>query len=129
MRLGVIDDRQLMLHANQIAELVDSVGTVPEVAEFPLAVKCGGIPDNVIMNVVTVDVGTDDECVLAFEKPLGEFVADAVGFLGGHFARLEGLADLIGDDITLLLASGEHLVLAFCQREFRSSGFVVAGVK
>ena len=67
MRLGVIDNRQLMLHANQIAELVDRVGTVPEVAEFPLAVKCGGIPDNVIMNVVTVDVGTFDTRALIMQ--------------------------------------------------------------
>ena len=68
---------------------------------------------NVVVNVMTVDVGTDYKSMLAFEKSLGEFVADAVGFLGGYFAGLEGLADLIGDDIVLLLASGEHLVLAF----------------
>ena len=66
--------------------------------------------------------------MLAFEKPLGEFVADVVGFLGGDFAGLERLADLIGDDIMLLLAPSEHLVLAFRQREFRGSGFVIAGV-
>ena len=117
-----------MLRADQVAELTDGFGAVPKVAEFLLTVKCGRVPYDVIMNVATVDMCTDDESMLAFEKSLGEFVADAVGFLSGHFARLEGLADLIGDDITLLLASGEHLVLAFCQREFRSSGFVVAGV-
>ena len=64
------------------------------------------------MNMVPVDMCADDECVLAFEKPLGEFVSDAIGFLGGHFAGLEGLADLVGNNIVLLLASGEHLILA-----------------
>ena len=117
-----------MLRADQVAEFTDGFGTVPEVTKFPLAVERGGVPDDVIMNMVPVDMCADDECVLAFEKPLGEFVADVVGFLGGDFAGLERLADLIGDDITLLLASGEHLVLAFCQREFCGGGFVVAGV-
>ena len=113
MRLGVIDDRQLMLRADQVAEFTDGFSTVPEVTEFPLAVKCGGIPYDMVMNVVTVDVGTHDESMLAFEKSLSEFVADAIGFFGGHFARLERLADLVGNDIVLLLASGEHLIHAF----------------
>ena len=67
----------------------------------------------VIMNVMPIDVCANNESMLAFEKPLGEFVADAIGFLGGHFARLEGLTDLVGDNIVLLRASGEYLVLAF----------------
>lgn len=102
-----------MLRADQVAEFTDGFGAVPEVAEFPLAVERGGIPDDVVVNVATVDMRTDDESMLAFEKSLGEFVADAIGFLGGYFAGLEGLADLICNDIVLLLASGEHLILAF----------------
>jgi len=127
MRLGSIDDRQLMFRADQVAEFTDGFGAVPKVVEFSPAVKCGRVPDDVVVNVVPVDVCADNKSVLAFEKPLSEFISDAIGFLGGHFAGLEGLADLIGDDIMLLLASGEHLVLAFCQREFCGGGFVVAG--
>ena len=82
-----------------------------------------------VMNMMTVDMGANDESVLAFEKPLGEFVADAIGFLGGYFVGLEGLADLICNDIVLLLASGEHLILAFRQRKFCGSGLVIAGVR
>lgn len=100
-----------MLRADQIAELADGFGAVPEVAEFSPAVKCGRVPDDVIMNVMPIDVCANNESMLAFEKSLGEFISDAVGFLGGHFARLEGLADLVGNNIMLLLASGEHLVL------------------
>lgn len=101
-----------MLRADQVAELTDGFGAVPEVTKLSLTVERGGVPDDVVVNVVPVDVCTDNKCVLAFEKSLGEFVADAVGFFGGHFSGLERLADLIGDDIVLMLASGEHLILA-----------------
>ena len=101
---------------------------MPEVAVFPLAVERGGIPDDVIMNVATVDMSADNKCMLAFEKSLSEFVSDAVGFFGGHFAGLERLADLVGNDIVLLLASGEHLILAFRQCKFCGGSSVIAGV-
>lgn len=55
-----------MLNANQVAQLQDCHGAAPEVPEFPGAVKTGGVPVNVIVDVLLIRVGTDDESMVAF---------------------------------------------------------------
>ena len=55
-----------MLNADQVAQLPDCHGAAPEVPEFPGAVKTGGVPVNMIVDVLFVCVGADDEGMVAF---------------------------------------------------------------
>lgn len=55
-----------MLHTDQVAQLPDCHGAAPEVPEFPGAVKTGGVPVNMVMNMLLVRVSADDEGVVAF---------------------------------------------------------------
>ena len=55
-----------MLNADQVAQLPDCHGAAPEVPEFPGAVKTGGVPVNVIVDVLLIRMGTDNEGVISF---------------------------------------------------------------
>ena len=76
-----------------------------------------------IMNVVPIDMCANDKGVFAFEKSLGELITDPVCFLGCHFSRLEGLAELISDYIMLLLTSGSLEVNLLAERELSRRSF------
>ena len=65
-----------------------------EVAKLPGAVIGGGIVVNVIMNVLFVYMGTDEELILALCPAHRRFIADAVGLLRRHLAVRERLPDL-----------------------------------
>jgi hypothetical protein len=64
------------------------------------------------MYVFYVAVSGNDKRMIAFQKTVGKFVADGIGFLRRNLARLEGLAHLIGDDLVLLRSPGVGLILA-----------------
>ena len=49
MRLRILDHRQPMLHADKIAELPDSFGAAPEVAEFARTVQRSGVSNEMFM--------------------------------------------------------------------------------
>ena len=91
-----------MLHANRVTELSHRFGTAPKVAKLPSAVQGGGVPNDVIVVVSFVLMCADDKGVIAFEKACGKLIAQLVCFLRCDLARLEGLANLIGDNITVL---------------------------
>ncbi len=101
-----------MFHTDKIAELPDSFGAAPEVAKFPRAVQRSGVPNNVIMDMLFVGVGTDDKGMVALGEALGKFIAELIGFLRCDLARLEGLANLICNHIAGLFPDGELPVLA-----------------
>ena len=48
VRLRILDYRQPVLHTYKIAEFPDSLGAAPKVAEFPCAVQCGGVPNDMV---------------------------------------------------------------------------------
>ena len=112
VRLWILNHRQPVLHTDKIAELPDSFGAAPEVAKFPRAVQRSGVPNNVIMDMLFVGVGTDDKGMVALREAPGKFIAELVGFLRCDLARFEGLPDLIRDHIAGLLPAGELPVLA-----------------
>lgn len=58
VRFRIFDHRQPVLHTNKITELPNSFGAAPEVAEFPCAVQRGGVPNDMVMNVQLVCVGS-----------------------------------------------------------------------
>ena len=52
-----------------------------------------------IVDVVAVNVGTDNKSVIAFGKTAGQFTAQAVGFLRRDLAGNKGLPDGVGNHI------------------------------
>ena len=69
-----------------------------------------------------------NKSVIPFQKTAGKFVADGIGFFRCSFARLEGLAHLIGDNFMFLRPPGISSVLAARQRKFRVGGMRIAGI-
>ena len=80
-----------MLNTDQIAQPANGEGASPEIAEFAGTIKAGGVPVNVIVNVVLIDVRTDDERVIALQKAFGKFIADPIGLFRCDLAWFEGL--------------------------------------
>ncbi len=71
-----------------------------------LAVQKGhGVDCNVIMQVVFIQMRTDDHLEPLTEQPLGKLYADGVGLLRGQLTRFERL-----DDVIALYAA--HFVIA-----------------
>lgn len=99
-----MDNGQAVFQTDMIADPADGVGCHEEILELALAVERCRIVDDVIVDVRAVGMRADEECVAALGEPHGEFVADPVSLLRRDLARLEGLTDLIGDDIAVSLA-------------------------
>lgn len=85
--------------ADGIAQTVDSAGAAPKVAELAVTLQRGGVPYNMVVDVSLVDVGTDDESVLALGEAPGQLHAQAVGFLRRDLARHKGLPQVVGNHI------------------------------
>ena len=114
----VLDGGELVLQADQIAQPLHRKGGEPKVAELFSTIQCRRVENNVVVDVRPVGVGSNDKSVLALQKTLNKFVADAVGFLRRDLPRLERLSHLIGDHITFLTAPSGLLVQPFCQQKF-----------
>ena len=124
--LGRCDDGQPVLGADGVAEPRDGPAGAEKIAELVLAVQRGGVPDDVIVNVLFVGMGSHKKGVSSFQKPLGKLIAHAVCVLRRDLSRLKGLAHLIGDHVVPLLPPGDGLVLALGVKKLRISGFGVA---
>ena len=99
--LGSLHNGVAVLDANGIAQAVNGAGAAPKVAELAVTLQRGGVPDNMVVGVGLVDVGADDESVLAFGKAPGQLHAQPVGFLWRDLARHKGLPQVVGDHIIL----------------------------
>ena len=66
--------------------------------------------------------------MISLQKAVGKFVADGIGFLRRNFARHEGLAHLISDNLMLSCLPGIGLILATGQSKFCVSGMRIAGL-
>lgn len=124
LRIG--DYGEPMLGADGIAEPCDGPAGAEKIAELMLAVQRGGVPDDVIMNVLFVSVRGNEKGVSSFQKPLGKIIAYAVCVLRRDLSGLKGLAHLIGDHVVPLLPPCDGLVLALGVKKLRISGFGVA---
>ena len=74
-----------------------------ETSRLPLAKRIYSAPygrtDNVVVDVSLVDVGADDESVLALGESPGQLHAKPVGFLRRDLARHKGLPQVVGNHI------------------------------
>ncbi len=61
--LGCCDDGQPVLGADGVAEPRDSPAGAEKIPKLPLAVQCGGVPDDVIVNMPPVGMGTRKACL------------------------------------------------------------------
>ena len=73
--------------------------------------------------MMSIDMCADNKSVLAFEKSLGELIADLIRVLGCYFSGLEGLAELISDNIMLLLTTGALEVNLLAERKLSRRSF------
>ena len=117
-----------MLGADGVAEPCDGPAGAEKIPKLPLAVQCGGVPDDVIMNVLFIGVRGYEKGVSAFQKPLGKLIAYAVCFLRRDLTGLKGLAHLIGNHVVPLLPPCDGLVLPLGEKELGVGGFWVAFV-
>ncbi len=66
MWLQIFNHRHSVLDADQVTEPSHSQRAAPEISKLASTVQHGGIPIDVIMDVVFVCVSADDECMIAF---------------------------------------------------------------
>ena len=102
-----------MLSTDKITQSCNGSGGSVEVSELPFAVKCNGVPIDVIVNMGFIGMSANKESVFSFEKAGGEIISDLICFLRCYFPRLERLAYLINEHIVLFLFAGIELVLPF----------------
>ena len=124
--LGVSNHGEPMLGADGVAEPCDGPAGAEKIAELVLAVQRGGVPDDVIVNMPRVGMGSHKKGVSSFQKPLGKLIAHAVRILRRDLSGLEGLAHLIGDHVVPLFPPGDGLVLPLGVKKLRVGGFWVA---
>ena len=107
-----------MFQANQVTQPLHGQPGQQKIPEFPGAVQCGRVIDNVVVDVFPVGMSSDDKSIFTFGEPHCQFVAHLVGFFGGNFPGPKGLANLVGNHIIFLLAASYKLILPFGQHEF-----------
>ena len=65
-----------------------------------------------IVDMVAVNVGTDDKSMIAFGKTAGQLIAQAVGLIRRDLAGNKGLPDGVGDHIIRpALSAGLGMIL------------------
>ena len=68
-------------------------------------VQGGGVIDDVIVDVSFVRVGCHHKGVLALCPAYGVFIAQSIGLFRGDLTGLEGLPNLIGNDVGIRVQS------------------------
>ena len=99
MGLWVLNNGQSVLNADGVAQSTDGFCAAPKVAELPVTVQVDRTPNDMIMDMGLVNVGTNDKGVFALGEPLGKLHAQPVRFLRRDLPRAERLADMVGDHI------------------------------
>ena len=117
VELGICNHGQIVLQTYPVRQPPQGERGADEVAKLPGAVIGGGIVVNVIMNVLFVYMGTDEELILPLCPAHRRFIADAVGLLRRHLAVRERLPDLVAQRPVSGPAVGFALILIFDQHE------------
>lgn len=99
--LGCLYNGVAVLDADGVAQTVDGAGAAPKVAELAVTLQRSGVPYNMVVDVRFVDVGADDESVLAFCETPGQLHTQPVGFLRRDLARNKGLPQVVRNHIIL----------------------------
>ena len=116
-----------MFDAQCITEPLHGSGAAPEIAEFVCAVQVGRIPDDMIMDMGFVHMGSDDKSMIAFQEARCKLIPNFVGFLRRYLSRSKGLAYLIGNHVSFLAAACTGLIFFFGQQKFSIHRSWVAG--
>ena len=112
------DDRKPMLRTHTITQLLNRQTGKEEVVELPGAVNGCRIINDVIVYMGLVDMGCNNESMVALRPAHCRFVAHLICFFRGYFSGLEGLAYLIGDHIVRSpLSAGPSLILPLGQKK------------
>ena len=106
-----------MLQTYPVRQPPQGKGGADEVAELPGTVMGRGIVVDVIMNVLFVYMGTDEELILPLCPAHRRFLADAVGLLRRYLAVRERLPDLVAQRPVSGPAVSFALILIFDQHE------------
>ncbi len=113
-RLRILYDRQAVFYTERIAQAPQGKRGEVEVAELFPSIESDGIPNDMVMDVGAIHMGTDDKSVSALSKSHGELVPDAVGFGGRDLAGPEALARVVRDHVAFALRpSREGKILRF----------------
>jgi hypothetical protein len=129
MTFRLFDDRVSMLKANDVTELCHGSAGTEKVPELVPAVNRRGIPDDVIVDVVFIYVGADQESVLSLQKTRGKFIAELVCIFRRDLSRTKRLAHLICDHIAFLLSTGYGFILPFGKKEFGVGSMRIASIR
>ena len=111
-----------MLQTQLVIHAPDRPGGTPEIAEFLLAVQRRRIDDDVVMDMVLVNMGTDNKGVIALRQLQCKFPPDLVCFFRRDFAGLKRLPEMVGDHIIRTpVPSGQVRILPLGQKKLRVS--------
>ena len=123
-----LDNGVTMLKADDIAEPLQRDTGKEKVLELPAAVQCGGIENDVVMDVSSVCMSGHRKSMISFGKVHGQLISESVCFLRCDLSRLEGLPDLIGNDISFVFLPGDLLILPLGKQEFHRCCLRITGI-
>ena len=118
-----------MLQTNHITEPLNSQPGKEEVVELPGAINGSGIINDMIVYMGFVDVSGNNESVFALRPAHRRFIANLICFFRCYFSGLKRLANLISDDIVLLLSARDVLILPFGKQKFFISSLRIALIR
>lgn len=81
--------------------------------KFVFTVQGRRIEDYMIMNVRSISVSGNNECVFAFRKSLREFISNFVCFFRSDLTGLERLTNLVSDYFFFMMKPRDVMVLSF----------------
>ena len=117
-----------MFQADDIAQRLQSQSAEEEILELPRAVQGNGVKDDVIVDMGTVRMRRNNKGMLASGKAHRCLIADPVRFLRCDLTGLEGLPDLVSQDISLIDSAGDPQIFVLGKCEFLRRCLRTAGV-
>ena len=123
-----LDDGITVFKADNIVESLQCDSGEEKVLELPAAVQRGGIENDVVMDVSSVCMSGYRKGMIPFGEAHGQLIAEPVCFLRCDLSRLEGLPDLISNDISFVFLPGDLLVLPLGKQEFHRRSLRITGI-
>ena len=117
MALGEFYDGQSILYANDVTQSPHGKRAVIEISELSLTFQRSRVPDNVVVNVFSINVSCHNKGMISLEKAHSKFIADAVGLLRRDLTGLERLPHLISDHVAPLFPPGGSMVLSLGEKK------------
>ena len=117
-----------MFKTDNVTQRLQSQTAEKEILELSGAVQGNRVEDDVIMNVCSICMCADNKGMLTPSKSHRRFIADLIRFFRCNLSRLEGLADLISQDISFVNSAGNAKILLFGECKFLRCCFSAAGI-